>query len=120
MYKDMPLPVSHIKKLSDTSAADDFWHDSAKTEIAQNEQILLLSECFQLFSEIIPTFIELFPVFAWMFSKWSAADLLYVGKGYLDKGYCSTFPVKQPFIFTLSINDPNTNYNQLLVLCTKK
>ena len=31
-----------------------------KVDIAQNEQFILLLQCFQLFSVIIPTFIELF------------------------------------------------------------
>ena len=33
-------------------------------EIAQNEQLLLLPQCFQLFSVITPIFIELFRDFA--------------------------------------------------------
>ena len=58
-----------------------FENNVTKGEIAQYEQFLLLSQCFQLFSVIKPTFIKLFRVFAWMFSKSSAADLMYVGKG---------------------------------------
>ena len=52
---------------------------------------LLLPQCFQPFSEIIPTFIELFHVFqAQILSKLSAADFLYVGKGFngYTKGNC--------------------------------
>ena len=52
-----------------------------KEEFAKKEQFLHLSQCFQLFSVIIATFIELFRVFATMFSKSSAAELLYVVKG---------------------------------------
>ena len=54
-----------------------------KVEIAQTEQFLLLSQCVQLFSVIIPfpLFIEIFNVSVQMFSKSSAIDLLYVGKG---------------------------------------
>ena len=51
-----------------------------KEEIAQIKQFLVLPQCFQLFSVIILSFIEIFHVFALLFSKLSAADLLYVGK----------------------------------------
>ena len=63
------LTLSLIQTLSGASAAD---HD---------EQFLLLPQYFQLFSVIKPTFIELFCVFAYILSKPSAANLLYVGKG---------------------------------------
>ena len=53
----------------------------AKGEIAQNKKLLRLPQCFQLFSLIVPLFIELNYIFDKMFSKPSAADLLYVGKG---------------------------------------
>ena len=45
----------------------------SKVEIAQNEQILLLPQCFHLFSVKLPTFIEPLHVFARMFQKSSAA-----------------------------------------------
>ena len=48
-----------------------------KGEIAQNKQYRYLP----LFSVIILSFLEIFLVFARLFSKSSAADLLYVGKG---------------------------------------
>ena len=56
----------------------------AKREIAQNEQFLLLPQCYQLCLVIIPIFIEMFYCFAKMFSKSSAAESLYVGR--LKKG----------------------------------
>ena len=52
-----------------------------KGEIAQNKQFLLLLHYFQLISENNPPFTEIFYVYDYMFSKASAADLLYVGKG---------------------------------------
>ena len=54
---------------------------STKEEIAQNEQFLLLSSCFQLFSISVLWFKGSFQICSDMFSKSSAADLLYVGKG---------------------------------------
>ena len=55
----------------------------AKGEIAHDEQILLWPQCFQLYITIKLYLIEIFQVFVNMFSKSSAADLLYVGKGIL-------------------------------------
>ena len=43
--------------------------------------ILLWPQCFQLYLTIKMSFMEIFQVFVTMFSKASAADLLYVGKG---------------------------------------
>ena len=57
-----------------------FKNTVTKEEIAQDEQFLLLPQFFQLFSVIIPTNIELLCVFAFILSKSSAAELLYVGK----------------------------------------
>ena len=54
----------------------------AKEEISQNDQVLLLPQCFQPASVIKPIFIELFCVFAKLFSKSYAAEMLYVGNGY--------------------------------------
>ena len=50
-------------------------------EIAQYKHFFLLSQNVQLFSIIKLSFIEIFQMFAYMISKLSAADLLYVGKG---------------------------------------
>ena len=50
--------------------------------VTQNEQFLLLPQCFQLFLIILLLFMEIFHVFVYKFSNSSAADLLYVGKGY--------------------------------------
>ena len=52
-----------------------------KEEIAKNEQFLLLSLCFQLYSIIVLSFKGSFQKNSGMFSKLSAADFLYVGKG---------------------------------------
>ena len=51
-----------------------------KEEIAQNEQFLLLSPCFQLYSIIVLSFSEIVTDFALMFSKSSAADYFVCGK----------------------------------------
>ena len=53
----------------------------AKGEIAYDEQFYLWPQCFQLYFTIMLSFMEIFQVFVTMFSKSSAADLLYVGKG---------------------------------------
>ena len=53
----------------------------AKGEIAHDEQFLHLPQCFQLYLIIKGPFMEISQCFARMFSKSSAADLLYVGKG---------------------------------------
>ena len=52
-----------------------------KGEIAHDEQFLLLRQYFQLFSTNKLSLTEIFCNYATMFSKSSAADLLYVGKG---------------------------------------
>ena len=67
----VPLNPFHIQTLLKTPAADDFWK--------HNKHFLLLPQCFHLFS--IKLFsIEIFYNFAEIFSKSSAADLIYVGK----------------------------------------
>ena len=53
-----------------------------KEEIAQNEQFLLLSPCFQLCSIIVLSFKGSSQFFSGIFSKASAADLMNEGKGY--------------------------------------
>ena len=53
----------------------------AKGEIAHDQQFLLWPQSFQLYLIIKLSFMEIFQVFVTMFSKSSAADLLYVGKG---------------------------------------
>ena len=52
-----------------------------KEEIAQNEQFLLLPQCFQLLVIGYPFNYRDFPYFDKVCSKSSAADLLYVGEG---------------------------------------
>ena len=53
----------------------------AKGEIAHDEQFPLWPQCFQLYLTIKLSFMEIFQVFVTMFSKSSASDLLYMGKG---------------------------------------
>ena len=55
-----------------------FENTVTKGEIAQDEQFLLLPQCFQLFSVIILPFIEIFHIFVYMFS---AVYLVHEGKG---------------------------------------
>ena len=71
--------------------ADAFWRNSrrqltfenivAKGEITHDEQFLLGPQCFQLYLTIKRFFMKIFQAFVTMFSKSSAADLLYVGNG---------------------------------------
>ena len=51
-----------------------------KGEIAHDEQFLLWPQCFQLYVIIKLSFMENVLDFVTIFSKWSAADLLYVEK----------------------------------------
>ena len=55
----------------------------ARDEIAQNKQFLLLSQCFQLYLITLLSFFEILHVFPSMFQMSYAAELLYVGKGYI-------------------------------------
>ena len=55
--------LSHLQTHFDTSAADNFWKLEAKEEIANEEQLLILTQCFQL-DLIILSFIEIFYIFA--------------------------------------------------------
>ena len=52
----------------------------AKGENAHNEQFHILLQCFQLYSIIPLLFIDFLSIFDNMFSKSSAAELLYVEK----------------------------------------
>ena len=54
---------------------------AAKDEIAHDGQFLLWPQCFLLYLTIKLSFMKIFQVFFTIFSKSSAADLLYVGKG---------------------------------------
>ena len=51
----------------------------------QKEKFPLLPQCFQLYLMIKLSFMEIFRSFANMFSMSSAAELSYVGKGYLTR-----------------------------------
>ena len=52
----------------------------AKDKIAHDEQFLLWPQCFQIYFTIKLS-LESFQVCVTMFSKSSAADVMYVGKG---------------------------------------
>ena len=66
----------------------------AKGEIAHDEQFLLWPQCFQLYLTMKLSFMEIFEVFVTMFSKLSAADLLYiVGKGLAQTNQTSLPPM---------------------------
>ena len=68
--------------LSDASAADSFWKNIVtKEEIAQDEQFLLLPQCFQLYLIVKLSFVEIVQVCVNKFWKSPAAELLYEGKG---------------------------------------
>ena len=54
----------------------------AKGDIAHDEQFPLMPQCFQLYLMIKLSFMEIFHILVNMFSKSSAAKLLYVVKGY--------------------------------------
>ena len=76
------LALSHLKTLSDTSAAYNFWKNvEAKGEIAHDDQFLLSPQYFQLNEIIILSLMEIVHTFDQMFSMFSAADILHVGKG---------------------------------------
>ena len=57
-----------------------------KREIAQNQQFLSFAIMFSaFFSDYTYIYIEIFYIFAQMFSKLTAADLLYLGKGKVNE-----------------------------------
>ena len=70
-----------LSVLSDASAADEFWKHCEKGEIGHDEQFYHLPQYFQLYLVIKLSLMEIFHSFENIFSKLSAADLLYVGKG---------------------------------------
>ena len=53
----------------------------AEGEIAHYEQFYVWLQCFQLYLTIKLSFKEIFQVFTTIFSKLSAAEMLYVGNG---------------------------------------
>ena len=54
----------------------------ANGEIAHDKQFPIWQQCFQLLLMINLAFMEINHIFSNMFSKSSAADLLYVGRGF--------------------------------------
>ena len=67
--------------LFDASAAEGFLKTVTKEEIAQNEQILLLPQCFLLLVIGYPFSYRDFPFFDKICSKSSAVELSYEGNG---------------------------------------
>ena len=67
-----------------------------KEEIAQNKQFLLLPQCFPLLVIGYPFNYREF-LFVDICSKSSAADLLYVGKGYITNLYLWKLQLIHPF-----------------------
>ena len=65
---------------SDASAANNFKNIEVIGEMALDNQLLLLPQCFQLYLISFLQFIILYRFFQ-MFLKLSCADLLCVGKG---------------------------------------
>ena len=56
----------------------------AEGKIAHDEQFPLWPQCFPLFLTVQLSLMDVFQVFVIKFSKTSAADLMYVGKGYVS------------------------------------
>ena len=61
-----------------------FENIGTKVEIAQNEQFLLLQQCFQLFSVIIPSFIESFHALVLSVQSRLLQICLYVKANFID------------------------------------
>ena len=78
---DLLNPFPHIYSFWCLCSRRLFENMATKEEIAQNEQFLLLSPCFQLYLIIVLSFKGSFKFIPGMFSKSSAAYLLYVEKG---------------------------------------
>ena len=77
----MFLALNFIQTLSDASAADGFLKTVTKEEIAQNEQFLLLQQCFQLLVVGYPFNYRDFLFFDKICSKSSAAEFSHEGNG---------------------------------------
>ena len=75
-------PFPHIDAFWRLCSRRLFENMLTKEEIAQNKQFHLWSSCFQLYSIIVLSFKGSFKNISSLFSKSSAADLLYVGKGW--------------------------------------
>ena len=78
MENNLPFPLyKHF--LTQTT----FENIVTKGDITHGEEFLCLPQCFQLYSMNKLSFMVVYYIFAQMFSKLSAADLLYVEKGKL-------------------------------------
>ena len=71
----------HCKRILMQQQKTTFANIVAKGDIAHDEHFLFWPQCFQLYLTVDLSFLEIFQVFANMFSKSSAADLLYVEEG---------------------------------------
>ena len=77
--------------------------NNVTNEIYHNEQILFLPQCIQLFSvKFILAFQEIFHIFHGMFSKLSAADLLYVYLNIVANEKCVIFSNSPAFTIMFS------------------
>ena len=74
-----------------------------KGEIAQNEEFLLLPHSFWLYFIIYLSFLAIFHICNNLFSKLSAADILYVGKGKTRPTYRS-----------IMMNLPDTTFENIV------
>ena len=84
----MNLTLYLIWTLTDASASDSFLKTWRQNKNFSSDQFFLLSPCFQLCTTIVLSFKGSFQLVSGMFSKSSAAHLLYVGKGYTgDTGF---------------------------------
>ena len=73
------LTLSHIIPFLATLQQTTFENIGANGYFAQDEQFLLLPQCFQLYSIITLSLVESFDIYTEMFENSSNADLLYVG-----------------------------------------
>ena len=109
----LSLSLSHIQMLFDSSTAEDFWkHCFISGEIAQNQQFLLLPQCFQLYLIVEPSVIEIFQIFVNMLTKSSAAELLYVGHHLRQI-------MRKPTLWTLLNPFPHTTMRERVEVSTQ-
>ena len=73
--------LSHIQTLSDTPQQTTFENIVTKGKTVQDEQLFPFATIFQHYLIIQLSFIEIFNIFAIIFSKFSTADVLYIGTG---------------------------------------
>ena len=81
-HQKIPSNVGRYQNKELTLPVTSFWKHGNKKSNCSNNQFLLLSPCFHLYSNIVLSFQVSFQECLGMFSKLSAAELLYVGKGF--------------------------------------